>query len=456
MKLRQKYNKAGLILLLVIWGQGSFAQKDASFVYLDSLSYQQYLQEDWSALIKTTRKAYKNNMDYYYMRMRTGIAYYEKQRYMLAEKHFEKAEEFNDIDKINKEYIYYSKLFSGKQKDSYLYYYKNESQLKKSVDLKKKGVAYFNLDVVYHNNPVDNVTSLFQDFHNGNPIDGEQLVTLNYRLTNFKLAHDLSKNLRLVHGGSLLYKNSYYYLNTNEFFLGDEINGIKQIQYYGGLNYIPIDGLNITGAVHFLRYSFPTYLSGGSGMGGMGGMGTSSIYLPGYSGNFLSSRISAYKYIGLINIGGGISYSTLNYKKQLQKDYRLVIYPLGNLNLYTVSTVFQVSDEDDLDKQNYTSLKQEVGFKALGNIWMEAMLQFGEIKNYTDHNGFCIYNGNDTQTSRFDFSLIHTGLKSNIRLMASYLEYYNYYFDLTNYRSSELNKIESSGLTFIGEISWKF
>ncbi|MCK4919785.1 MAG: hypothetical protein KAS71_01990, partial [Bacteroidales bacterium] len=88
MKLRQKYNKAGLILLLVIWGQGSFAQKDASFVYLDSLSYQQYLQEDWSALIKTTRKAYKNNMDYYYMRMRTGIAYYEKQRYMLAEKHF--------------------------------------------------------------------------------------------------------------------------------------------------------------------------------------------------------------------------------------------------------------------------------------------------------------------------------------------------------------------------------
>ncbi|MCF8379904.1 MAG: hypothetical protein K9H49_10030 [Bacteroidales bacterium] len=447
MKLKLKYSKYWLTLFILIWAQRSFAQKNVSFVYLDSLSYQQYLYEEWNGLIKSTRTAYKNDIDYYYLRMRTGIAYYEKHRFMLAEKHFKKAEKLNDIEKINKEYIYYSKLFAGKQADAYRYYYNNEYYLKKAVDLKKKDLSSFSIDAVYFYNPVKDPASLFVEFNNSGPSNGEQLLTLNYRFVNFKLVHDISDNLRLIHGGSFLNKNSYYYSLYDNNLISSEITGLNQIQYYGGLSLTPADGLTVTASSHFIRYSFPANYFG---------RGASATYIPGFAGNFSSSRISAYKYLGLFNLGGGLSYSSLNFKKQFQKDGRLVFYPLGNLNLYTVSSLLMVSEDDKGEVQNYTGFKQELGFKTFGNVWFEAKYQGGEIKNFTDHDGFSIFNSNDTQTSRYDFSLIHAGQKTNIRLIASYLEYYNNYFDLTEMRTTDLNKIESKALTIIAEISWKF
>ena len=446
MRLKQRYNRFVLIIFAFIWAQGLLAQKKVSFVYLDSLSYQQYLNKDWNGLIKTTRTAYQNDIDYYYMRMRTGIAFYEKHRYIPAEKHFRKAEQFNNIDKINKEYVYYSKLFSGKQKDAYLYYSENKSFLKKSVGLEKKGVTSFSIDVVYHSNLNKDVASLIK--RDEITPNGLQQITLDYKLTSFKFVHDLNDYFRLIHGGSFLNKNSYYLLNDSIASLEEEVQGINQLQYYGGLSLNPGAGFNILGGIHLLHYSFPAISTGGTGF--------SSTYIPGYTGNFYSSRFSVYKYLGLFNFGGGVSYSNLNFKNQFQKDFRLVFYPLGNLNLYSLSNVYLVSENYNTTTDEYVSMKQVVGFKTFSNLWMEASAHLGEIKNYTSNGGFNIFNSDETQTSRYDFSLIHEGLKTNFRLMMSYSEYYNNYFDLVENQTVDLNKIELNGLTIIGEIKWKF
>ena len=155
-------------------------------------------------------------------------------------------------------------------------------------------------------------------------------------------------------------------------------------------------------------------------------------------------------------MGGGISYSNLNFKNQFQKDFRLIFYPLGNLNLYTISNLYSVTENYNTSTDNYLSAKQELGFKTFGNLWLEAAAQMGDIKNYTDHGGFSIFNSDDTQTLRYDFSLLYAGLKTEFRLMTSYSEYFNNYFDLTEDQTGDLNKIESSGLTIIGTIKWKF
>lgn len=446
MKLKQKYNSSILIILFLIGGQSILAQKENSFVYFDSLSYQQYLEDDWTGLIKTTRKAYRNEMDYYYLRMRTGIAYYEKHKYMQAEKQFKKAAKFNDFDRVNKEYIYYSKLFSGKQKESSRFYYDNRYYLKKAVDFEQKGVTSFSINVVYHSNLNNDIASLFK--YDEIPMNGTQQVTLDYKLTSFKFTHDLNKYFRLVHGGSYLNKNTYYFLIDGTTGLEGEMQDISQLQYYGGLSLNPGAGFTILGSIHLLRYSFPAYSTGDRRF--------SSTYIPGYSGNFYSGRFSVYKYISLFNVGGGVSYSNLNFKNQFQKDFRLIFYPLGNLNLYTISNLYSVTENYNTSTDNYLSMKQEVGFKTFGNLWLEAAAQMGDIKNYTDHGGFSIFNSDDTQTLRYDFSILYAGLKTEFRLMTSYSEYFNNYFDLSENQTGDLNKIESSGLTIIGEIKWKF
>jgi len=91
----------------------SFANaQDTTLQNIDTKTYKLYTQKDWHHLIKLSKHALNNNIDYYYLRMRLGIAYYEQHRYNLAYKQFKKAKQFDNNDLLN-EYLYYSYLFGG-------------------------------------------------------------------------------------------------------------------------------------------------------------------------------------------------------------------------------------------------------------------------------------------------------------------------------------------------------
>ena len=101
------------------------AQDPGLFKHIDSTSYSQFISHDWQALKKTTRLAFHNKIDYYYLRMRAGIAFYETGNYRIAEKNFLKALEFNNLDTLAYEYLYYSLLFAGKDREAGIFYENN-------------------------------------------------------------------------------------------------------------------------------------------------------------------------------------------------------------------------------------------------------------------------------------------------------------------------------------------
>ncbi len=68
-----------------------WAQNSVNYKTVDEETYRFYMNGNWKDLINSGKNALKNNIDYYYLRMRIGIAYYETKRYMQAAKHFEKA-----------------------------------------------------------------------------------------------------------------------------------------------------------------------------------------------------------------------------------------------------------------------------------------------------------------------------------------------------------------------------
>ncbi|MCU0409034.1 MAG: hypothetical protein MUD02_08815, partial [Bacteroidales bacterium] len=82
-----------IIIFLLFAAQVLRAQDNTDFRYHDSLTYKLYTDKNWNELISAAKKALHDGHDYYYLRMRIGIAYYEKKQYASAATHFRKAGE---------------------------------------------------------------------------------------------------------------------------------------------------------------------------------------------------------------------------------------------------------------------------------------------------------------------------------------------------------------------------
>ena len=110
----------------------SSAQTELNFKSVEDSSYALYLKKDWKQLEKFGAQAIHNKIDYFYLRERIGIAYYEQKKYQLAAPQFEKAKAFNSSDELTQEYLFYSYAFNNRY-DEALHLTKHFSK-----DLKKK------------------------------------------------------------------------------------------------------------------------------------------------------------------------------------------------------------------------------------------------------------------------------------------------------------------------------
>ena len=102
-----------LTLLLLLAGKSASAQDTLTAGTAENVSYQLYLRGSWDSLAVYCDRAIATGYDYYYMRMRAGIAWYKKTNYRKAIHHFEKALMFNANDDVANEYLYYCYVYSG-------------------------------------------------------------------------------------------------------------------------------------------------------------------------------------------------------------------------------------------------------------------------------------------------------------------------------------------------------
>jgi hypothetical protein len=429
-----------------------FSQEQKSFMYYDSTTYQQYQKNDWNNLIKISRKAYKNNIDYYYLRMRTGIAYFEKHNYILARKHFMIAAELNSLDPLSREYIYYCFLYSGREKEATLYFIQNKHLLENKVHDKINPVKKISVDIAYHSNLEENKT-LFNGENisdeNNVLLDGFQIITRHFLYSGFSLQHGLSKNLDLIHGGSLLQKYNYYYSQTDGIAFDTYEHKIYQSQYYAALKIFPGDGFQISPSFHYLYLASPkiTFKERGSG---------TAYTVPANYFNYYSARISASQSFGLISLNAGTSISNYNENRQIQKDLTLSFFPFGNLNLYSLSTLYKVTEEYRNNKvENRMVFREIIGFKANPKLWIEAGAIIGDIKNMNTDEGYIIYNGNETISGKYHLSFFIPLEKMSLSLRTIYQQYYTTFFDPLG-NDLGINKLTFNGYSLIGGLTWNF
>lgn len=437
------------IILISLPAKG---QNTAAFKAVDSLTWSLYLRKDWNNLIKEGNSGLRNHIDFYYLRMRMGIAFYEKKNYASASRHFHAALKSKPDDPAALEYLYYSYLYLNRYADASLITKKFSDSLKKNLLEKNKSNLRFNLNHSYYHSATKDLISGYQ---NQDETDGSQTIPRYLNFTRFSLSHHLGKRLNFYHQAGYLNKHNYRiyqqdsitYVNANEI--------IHQYQYYLSGNIQVGQGFSINPAFHYLLMNIPSYssVSQGQGFGQSSGTSISRSYLNNYVLALSFSKYFNHFHAGLTGI-----YSNLNSLNQLHQSLNLSWYPAGNLNFYLQSEAALTSEFLGWEKlYKRWIFSQSAGVGLFNAVWIELEGTAGEMKNYVSNHGAIIYNSPVSTKLQLGSSIIIPLITAGMTITLRYYYFRNESSYITSvYDAYNTNIIGYNEHLISGGLSWKF
>lgn len=203
------------------------SQTDLSFSEADSISYSLYNQSKWNELEKYSEKVLESNIDYYFFRMRTGVACFELKKYRVAIIHFQKALLFNSNDEIAFEYLYLCLIYSNRF----------EEAKKLSTNFSEAFAKYMQV------NNTKNIDLMLIESGTKTPNDS---LFKNPLYTQFGLNHYLFNKTSIFHAMSFYRQNEWRFK-------------VNQLQYYIGTGTPLKNNWFLSTGSHFLFHSADYY-----------------------------------------------------------------------------------------------------------------------------------------------------------------------------------------------------
>ena len=475
------------------------ALASADFKSVDIETYRLFVEQKWDSVILVGKSAIREKIDYFYLRLRVGISYYELKKYIQAIEHLQKAHEFNSTDPVAMEYLYGSYIWSGRDQEARALADKMPAVLKEKLQPRSNTLNNIHLEGGYtfsSNDPgVKNPSLMGQD-----SIYGEEdrygdhyyinldlslnltpriILTLAYNYLNFSKQKFIQYGYYQDHLDSTTnywwgYLNHYswdklarsyrksYTINQHEGYIG------STFQLPGGFRLMP--------ALHLIYTSSEEPKATFSGT-----MVHDTIFVDtitpdtvvysfqqaGYSFRENKKRSVTYlvslmltKDFSIFSSGLAASYSNLNNMTQTQLTWSLTYYPWGRTNFYGTSAFMALFQEG---KSNLI-FRQTLGVRVLPGLWLEGSAIIGDLTNANLMNGFIIYNNTDKINYRLGVNLVYS-LTKNLDISLIYQFFSNknihYYYAtdpgdqyqpvklVTDYNNYQTN-------TIIGGITWKF
>ncbi|MBI5402823.1 MAG: hypothetical protein HY959_05455 [Ignavibacteriae bacterium] len=448
-------HKTAITLAFILFAVSSlFSQQRLTQQEVDTKTFALYNAAKWDELITQGEAAIENNIDFFFLRMRIGIAYYSREDYMSAIPHFEKALELSSTDITAKEYLYYSYLFSGREGDVLALIYDMPKKLKKKLGVQSKFIYGAYAEGGYTaNSDYDRQKSAI---NKNLPVNyNQQSLTKDGSYISLNLMHQLGRDVKIFHGYNNISVNKSEQLTG--LFQGMMNFDTKAVQdeYYLNVNINLGSGWNLAPAFHLLRVKFK------------------NIYLeydnianpPGPIFTETSSTINNYVYFlslaksaGHFRFGLKNSFSNLNGGKQIQNTAEIIFYPFGNLNLYTVTDATVFSSKGAMGKyKSFGIVDQKIGWKTFDYLWMEAGYTFGQIYNFNESDAYIVFNNINKYSDRISFNLI-SPVSSSIELSLRY-QYYNEEIPTLLYSNADQYTTiftKNNNHKIIGGIKWTF
>ncbi|MES2809046.1 MAG: hypothetical protein V4619_10500 [Bacteroidota bacterium] len=394
--------KYALIFLFLLMAAGSRAQSITSFEQADSVSNAQYLAGNWAQLIQTGKYAIAAGYDSPALRQRLGYAQMLSGNYSKAIKEYKTALKNDSYNTTARYYTYLCHQYLNHDAGaSYHAAYLDTSQRK------AEGIHAFGL-----------INAGIESSAKFN--DNVYRQTANY--SRVYLSNRLGWRLQLTQ--SVAYFNQYFLNSYLQQAPGSGLVTVanttnQQIEYYAKLSYSVTDNLQLLGAYHYLNSN---YLNAAyNNQIGFGGLR--------YNGTHFALQ-------GDVNIGYMIG-EHLN-----QYNATLMLYPMGNLDFYTVSRVSYLQ-QGGMGRGIFS---QSLGYKLAENIWAETSGNFGNLNNYNDTDGLYIYNAIDPSKLKlgqtFFFQL---GRHAQLQL--------NYTYEK---KDDEIHTLTYNQHSITAGLSWKF
>lgn len=430
------------VLLMQVMSQDKLNYKE-----VDSQSYRLFLQKDWTELINFSTEARKQGIDYYYLQMRTGIAYYNLGKYRKASFFFLKAYENDQSSELLQEYVYYSLVFSGRILEARKYSSQFGESLIKSLKLKSNRINYlaYETGYVFNSEFEDLKTRSFtNDIELGDDY-GEAYLLKDYSFHSLDLSHQIHPNLSLNHNVTYIGVNREARVNWGDQFTSPI--GIRQFQYFINPVWVMGKKLNVSPSLNLIFGNRDSYIGG---------------YDQSFNKVFALSNVRYNDYVfstsfwtDFKNLSPGVEFNTgkIGERNFTQASVWMTWYPLSKTSLYITPKVYFKSDGVSKDF-GWNALGVSAGGQ-LGKVHLSGQYLFGEMENFVEAGGYLISNFPGTSDQKIMGSIYYP-LSKKIKLVFRYInqgvtEDYRVYSDGVLSNTFNYNYTKH---TITGGISW--
>jgi hypothetical protein len=493
-----------LTFMVLFSGTSTMAAIKLDFNTVDLLTYRYYQEKKWDSVIVIGKQALRQDIDYYYLRVRMGIAYFEKSEYFPATTHLKKARQFNSEDPLIANYLYYAYLYSNRVEEAGLIKpYMNVEAQQKSIDNSGSQNGVFQEVhaeggyTISSDRTPDNLATLIGN----DSIYGEQDLYGNSLYSNLSIKLRISKRVRLSMAYNYLsfaktkyiqyghaeaqrdtiidnpFSRDYFYSFPWKIHDTSFKYNVFQHEGYISASVIVQGGIKIIPAVHLVHVGYAATSPG---------IHNDSVSDTAYYSKFDSTyhlfrypsmtytynkqdtsfnnwvvSLGLSKDFGKFSIGLNSSWSNLNNKKQKQAGISITYYPYGNLNFYGTTAMTGFFEGND----KRLLLSQVLGVKITPWMWGEANFYYGDYTNANIFNGSIVYNNSDIIKYRGGATLFFVvGKHMQLSLIYQYFRKESqqiYYIKTQDPVSKEINEIQQiknnpyNTNTLIGGITWK-
>ncbi|MCF8236218.1 MAG: tetratricopeptide repeat protein [Bacteroidales bacterium] len=481
--------------VLLVLSMQLYAEEELDFITLDKETYRFYQERKWDSLINLGKEGLKQGFDYYYLRYRMGVAYYELENFGRAITHFEKAHEFNSTENSLLVYLYYANRRLNRDKQAELF----AGQLPENYRDELIGYDHNFIDHVY----IESGYGISDDEHNERWTDSslylEEQFVGNSIYTHAGLKFNPGRRISGYLGFSHLridsrkdfmyygdlqldsivrnsYTDDYYYsyerrqrsfnadIVQSDLYLKLDVMAGRNWSFSPYLHYIRVDYSKIDVEYEAVEDKAIEYYDK---------VNFRFDYFDYIKNEYSFSRKDStlYDYVAGLNVSGifsnysmslGAGLSKLNFKKRLNLNAGLTYYPFGNLNFYGSTGLSWFSAygkrADDPDK---LIVSQMIGLKVFSFLWLEATYLHGDINDTYRNSAFVVYNIPDkidyiaeadiimTLTEKMELSLRYQFWKKRADII--------HYFQKNNESpASELLEKSYTNQMVIGGLKWKF
>jgi len=436
-----------LVSLLIVYLTAAKAQEKLNFVIVDQRSYALFEQKKWPELIQFSEEARKQGIDFFYLDVRTGIAWYNQGKYRNAVPWFLKAYSNDKSFEWLQEYVYYSLVFSGRQAEAVKYAPFFSDTMKKKIGFREIGVTRVAYEAGYSfNTDFENLkTRAFSTDVNLGEDYGEAYLLKNYNFHSLDLSHRVTSNFTLNHNLTYIGVNREAVVDWS----GHTTSpiSINQFQYFINPVWVIGKKLTISPSMNLIFGSGDVY----AGRLNSNSSKTYRLSKTSYSDAVFSTSI--WSNFGNFTPGLEINAGNVNDSRFVQMSSWVTFYPLSNTKLYFTPKVFFKSGPDSFGWNAFGIS----GGATLGKVHLNGQYLFGDMENFVESAGYVISNFQGKSDRKIMGSL-YFPISKKYQFVLRYInqnitEKYQVYTDGVKSNALEYNYLKQ---TITARISWNF